>query len=104
MLASAGMQVLVDAQEMLGSSAAFAVVADGPGTSRPLEVIGLTDSLTVVPTLDEALAAVRGAAPPTAADAQPKQPDPSFELYRHFYPEAEPPPPDDYVGRHRTTE
>lgn len=57
-LAAAGMQVLVDAHQTLHRQAGFAVVADGPATSRPLRLIGLTMLFTVRPTLDAALAAV----------------------------------------------
>jgi anti-sigma B factor antagonist len=54
-LASAGMQVLVIAQEELTPDVRFAVVADGPGTSRPLKIMGLTDFIELFGTLDAAL-------------------------------------------------
>lgn len=54
-LASAGMTVLVKAKEQMGDDAGFAVVADGPATSRPLKLVGLDDVLGVHPTLAEAL-------------------------------------------------
>lgn len=50
---SAGMTVLVKAKEQVGD--AFAVVADGPATSRPLTLVGLDDLLSVRPTLEDAL-------------------------------------------------
>jgi anti-anti-sigma factor len=54
-LASAGMTVLVKAKEQIGESGGFAVVADGPATSRPLKLVGLDDALGVHPTLAAAL-------------------------------------------------
>lgn len=54
-LASAGMTVLVKAKEQIGEQAGFAVVADGPATSRPLKLVGLDDVLNVHPTLEAAL-------------------------------------------------
>lgn len=53
-LASAGMQVLVAAQEA-ASGARLVVAADGPATSRPLKITGITDIIDMYPTLDEAL-------------------------------------------------
>lgn len=58
-LASAGMGVLVAAQEQLGDAARFAVVADGPATSRPLKLVGIADVVALYATLDEALAALK---------------------------------------------
>jgi anti-sigma B factor antagonist len=58
-LASAGMGVLIAAQDELAPPIRFAVVADGPATSRPLKLVGVTDVVDVYPTLDEALAALR---------------------------------------------
>lgn len=58
-LASAGMGVLVAAQEQLGDTARFAVVADGPATSRPLKLVGIADVVDLYATLDEALAALK---------------------------------------------
>ena len=56
-LASAGMTALVSAQRQLGARTRFLVVADGRGTSRPMTLTGVDETLTVCPTLDEALAA-----------------------------------------------
>lgn len=57
-LASAGMGVLVAAHERVAEWAGFAVVADGPATSRPLKLVGLADVIGLYPTLDEARAAL----------------------------------------------
>ncbi len=57
-LASAGMGVLIAAQDELAPAIRFAVVADGPATSRPLKLVGVTDVIDLYATLDEALAAL----------------------------------------------
>ena len=57
-LASAGMGVLIAAQDDLAPDTRFAVVADGPATSRPLKLIGVTDVVDLYATLDEALSAL----------------------------------------------
>ncbi|MGV9799079.1 STAS domain-containing protein [Mycobacterium sp. NPDC003449] len=57
-LASAGMGVLVAAHGELTPAVRFAVVADGPATSRPLKLVGITDVVDLFATLDEALTAV----------------------------------------------
>jgi anti-anti-sigma factor len=57
-LASTGMGVLVAAHDALPAGTRLAVVADGPATSRPLDLIGFAGVLGVRPTLDEALSAV----------------------------------------------
>ncbi len=54
-LASAGMQVLVAAHGDAGSQTRLVVVADGPATSRPLRITGITDFIDLYPSLDEAL-------------------------------------------------
>lgn len=58
-LASAGMGVLVAAKEALGDAVRFAVVADGPATSRPLKLVGVADVVDVYKTLDEAVQALQ---------------------------------------------
>jgi anti-sigma B factor antagonist len=58
-LASAGMGVLIAAQDDLAPAIKFAVVADGPATSRPLKLVGVTDVVDLYSTLDEALSALR---------------------------------------------
>jgi len=57
-LASAGMGVLVSACDRASETAGFAVVANGPATSRPLRLVGLADMIGLYPTLDEARAAL----------------------------------------------
>lgn len=54
-LSSAGMQVLVTTYDEITPGARFAVVAEGPGTSRPLKITGLTDFIDLFSTLDAAL-------------------------------------------------
>lgn len=56
-LASAGMGVLVAAHDKAGTEVTFSVVADGPATSRPLKLVGITEIVSLYPNLDEALAA-----------------------------------------------
>ena len=56
-LASAGMQVLVASKDEADGSR-LVIVADGPATSRPLKITGITDIIDLFPTLDEALANV----------------------------------------------
>ncbi|MFB1298860.1 STAS domain-containing protein [Mycobacterium sp. pW049] len=58
-LGSAGMQVLVLTQKRVDGQSRFAVVADGPATSRPLKVTGLTDYVDLFSTLDAAVADLR---------------------------------------------
>ena len=57
-LASAGMGALVAARDELPKDIQFAVVADGPATSRPLKLVGIADVVGLHATLDEALAAL----------------------------------------------
>ncbi|MGV1006504.1 MAG: STAS domain-containing protein [Candidatus Nanopelagicales bacterium] len=57
-LASAGMSVLVAARDHAAPAVKFAVVANGPATSRPLKMVGLADLIGLYPTLDEASAAL----------------------------------------------
>jgi anti-anti-sigma factor len=58
-LASAGMGVLVAARDRVAEGTGFAVVANGPATSRPLTLVGLAEVIGMCPTLDEARAALR---------------------------------------------
>jgi anti-sigma B factor antagonist len=58
-LASAGMGVLVAARQDLGEAVRFAVVADGPATSRPLKLVGIAEVVDLYPTLDQALTALQ---------------------------------------------
>ena len=57
-LASHGMNVLVATHRRCSGTTDFAVVADGHVTRRPMQLIGLTDILTVHATLDDALGTV----------------------------------------------
>jgi anti-anti-sigma factor len=59
-LASAGLQALVATHEKVSGTAAFAVVADGPATSRPIELTGLDQILSLHPSVSDAKAAVAG--------------------------------------------
>lgn len=54
-LASAGMTVLVTAQAEVKPPTRFAVVADGPATSRPIQLMGIDTVLPLYSTLDSAL-------------------------------------------------
>ncbi len=58
-LGSSGMGALVSAHSDLTPAVRFAIVADGPITSRPLKLIGVADIIDIFATLDEALAAVK---------------------------------------------
>lgn len=61
-LASAGLQILVATNQKVNKSARFAVVANGPATSRPIQLTGLDEIIPLYPTLDDALIAVRSTA------------------------------------------
>jgi anti-anti-sigma factor len=54
-LASVGMTVLVTAQADVTPPTRFAVVANGPATSRPIKLTGLDNVLSLYSTLDSAL-------------------------------------------------
>jgi anti-sigma B factor antagonist len=54
-LGSAGMQVLMEARNQAGDNLRFAVVADGPATSRPLKITGIADLIALYASLDAAL-------------------------------------------------
>lgn len=54
-LASAGMSVLIAANQQVPEGVRFAVVADGPVTGRPLKLVGVADIVDVYTTLEEAL-------------------------------------------------
>lgn len=57
-LASAGMRVLVETHDTVASAMPFGVVANGPATSRPLELVGITELIKLYPTREEALSAL----------------------------------------------
>lgn len=61
-LASAGMTALITAHEAIAPAGLFGVVAAGPVTARPLQVMGLDQTLMLYPTLAHAVAAMT--APP----------------------------------------
>jgi anti-sigma B factor antagonist len=55
-LGSAGMQVLMETHNQTqGADTKFAVVADGPATSRPLKITGIADLIDLYESLDVAL-------------------------------------------------
>lgn len=54
-LASAGMTVLLTAQAEASAPTGFAVVAQGPATSRPIKLMGIDSVLPLYSTLDDAL-------------------------------------------------
>ncbi|MGH3544265.1 MAG: STAS domain-containing protein [Mycobacterium sp.] len=58
-MASAGLRVLAATREKIGKSAHVAVVASNPATSRPIQLTGLDKDISLYPTLDDALAAVK---------------------------------------------
>ncbi len=58
-LASAGLQALVSTHEKVSGTAGFAVVADGPATSRPIELTGLDQILALHSSVSEAKATVK---------------------------------------------
>ena len=60
LLTSDGIQVLITTMRMLGPDVGYAVAADGPGTSRPLVMAGVTDHIALYPTLERALESVTG--------------------------------------------
>jgi anti-anti-sigma factor len=55
--ASAGMAVLVNAQQQAGAHTRFCVVAPGRSARRPLELTGLTGVIAVYSSREDALAA-----------------------------------------------
>ncbi|CAN3130431.1 Anti-sigma factor antagonist [Mycobacterium sp. smrl_JER01] len=59
-LGSAGMQVLMTTRKQLDGSVQFAVVADGPATSRPLKITGVADYIDLFSTLEVALRNLAG--------------------------------------------
>jgi anti-sigma B factor antagonist len=57
-LASAGMGILVAVHDEVTPGVKFCVVAEGPATSRPLKLLGITDIIPLYSTVDEAVAAL----------------------------------------------
>ena len=56
-LASVGLRILAATQEEFGTSTQIAVVADNAAASRPMQLTGLDNVISLYPTLDEALTA-----------------------------------------------
>ena len=54
-LGSAGMQILMATRDRLNPGTRFAVVADGPATSRPLKITGIADFIDLFSSLEVAL-------------------------------------------------
>ena len=54
-LASCGMSALIACHDECASKVRFVVVADGPATSRPMQLIGLTDIIDVRTSVEDAL-------------------------------------------------
>jgi len=54
-MASVGLRILVATQEELRTSVQVAVVANNAATSRPIEMTGLDEIISLYPTLDDAL-------------------------------------------------
>jgi anti-sigma B factor antagonist len=58
-MASVGLRILVATQEELRESVQVAVVANNPATSRPIEMTGLQEIISLYPTLDDALVSAK---------------------------------------------
>ena len=54
-MASVGLRILAATQEEFGTSIQIAVVADNAAASRPMQLTGLDNVISLYPTLDEAL-------------------------------------------------
>ena len=59
-LASVGLRILAESHERVGGAGKFAVVASGAITARPIQLTKLDEFLALYPTVDEAVAALRG--------------------------------------------
>ena len=57
-MASVGLRILAATQEEVGKSIQIAVVADNAAASRPMQLTGLDNVISLYPTLDEALTAL----------------------------------------------
>ena len=55
-LASVGLQTLVVTHDRMSPAGRFAVVADGPATSRPIQLIKLDEMVALYPTVELAVA------------------------------------------------
>ncbi len=58
-LGSVGLRILASTHESLGDATSFAVVADGPATSRPIQLTNLDEVFALYPTLEAAVAGLR---------------------------------------------
>jgi anti-anti-sigma factor len=58
-MGSVGVRILVETQQKTGAADRFAVVTNGAVTRRPIELAGLEETLSLYPTLDEAVTALR---------------------------------------------
>jgi anti-sigma B factor antagonist len=58
-MASVGLRILVATQEELRKSVQVAVVANNPATSRPIQMTGLDEIISLHLTLDDALASAK---------------------------------------------
>jgi anti-anti-sigma factor len=65
-LASVGIQLLVETHNAITPQVRFAVVADGPATSRPMKLTGVTELIAVYPNRDLALSNVEAFIDPEA--------------------------------------
>jgi anti-sigma B factor antagonist len=61
-MASVGLRILAATQQGVGKSIQLAVVADHAAASRPMQLTGLDNVISLYPTLDEALTALGRAA------------------------------------------
>jgi anti-sigma B factor antagonist len=61
-IASVGLRILAATQDKVGKSIQIAVVADNAAASRPMQLTGLDDVISMYPKLDDALAALGEAA------------------------------------------
>lgn len=57
-MASVGLRILAATQEKFGKTRQVAVVADNPAATRPIQLTGLDNVISLYPTLDEALSAL----------------------------------------------
>jgi anti-sigma B factor antagonist len=60
-MGSVGLRILAATQDKTGKTSPVAVVADNPAASRPIQLTGLDNVVSLYPTLDEALSALAGA-------------------------------------------
>ena len=71
-LASVGMSVLITARRKASNGAQLLVVADGPYTRRPMELVGLDTSIPLFTDVAAAIASISG---PTALSDSTSLPD-----------------------------